>query len=984
MELANSPIAGTICYPARMLKITLAVLLLVPSAPFAQVPESLHPQVPAPLEKPLGSDALQATVHRLSNGLTVYLSPNRQEPRVAAWIAVRAGGAHDPQDSTGMAHYLEHMLFKGSQSLGTLDYAKERPHLDKILELYERLFGVDNAAERARLYKEIDQENIKASGFAIPNELDKAYKQLGFKGINAFTSFEQTVYVANFPANRAEVWAKVETDRFARPVFRLFQSEIETVYEEKNRSMDNAERIIGDAVREKLYGSHPYATSVLGSIEHLKNPSLAKMYAFYRRNYVPSHMAVALAGDFDRSDMLALLERTLGSWKPKAAPKTAEVGLPALAGTQRIEVKYEAEEKVMILWPTVAENHPDADALRMLDMLMDNAAAGIMNLELNQAQKVKESGSYPNFMNGAGSWTVWAVTKQGQTLEQAEALLMETVAKVKAGEFAAEDIRAIITDFEVSDKLRLEGNEGRVSKMVDSFTSYEEWPYSAASLDRLRKVTKEDVMRAAGKYLGDNRIVAFRRNAKPELPTIQKPSFTKIDIDASRQSKFFKEVIETPAQPIEPRWLVEGRDYRISPTPAGRLVASQNPFNDLFAITFYFERGQDHERGLCAAADLWELSGAGSLSAEAYKKKLYGLGTKVSFGCGRESMSVSVSGLDNNLWESLKLLRERFDSPNVAPDTLQKMIEVQIGAHQDNKKEPGYIHHALEEYAQRGKESSVLAELSDPELRSLREDKLKAILKRVYDYGHRTAYVGNRPPEELAKLLESGKARYQPTPSRKPLRYLRPAGHRVLFTHRDMLQAQVGISAADEVYDPEKSVEYQFYSNYMGGGMSAVIFQEIREARSLAYAAGGGYAPGGHKGDENRLYGRLGCQADKTIEATKLLRGLLEKLPPSDGRFQETAKAIEEGYRTNPITFRGAPGAVFAWEDLGITGGDPRPKRFERALRYTLPDLERFAKRFLGRPMTIYVLGHKDRVKLDEMKTLGEFDPKTLEQIFPY
>lgn len=940
------------------------------------------------VQSPLPGDPLETSIHTLPNGLTIYLSPNKQEPRIATRIAVRAGSKHDPADSTGMAHYLEHMLFKGSQSLGTLDYSKERPHLDRISRLYEELFAARDPKERERVYAEIDAENVKASRYAVPNEIAKAYRLLGVRGLNAYTSDEMTVYVSNIPSNRAEAWAKLEADRFARPVFRLFQTELETVYEEKNRSLDNAERIIAEALDAKLFKRHPYGQQpTIGTIAHLKNPSLRKMYEFYGRWYHPNNMAIVLAGDFEREPMLRLLERHFGAWKPKTLPAPPQWPIPPPKGTERVEVKYEAEEKAVIAWLTVPHSHPDAEALIVLDMLMDNSAAGLINLHLNQAQRVKNAGSYPAQYNDAGAWYLWAVPKQGQTLEEAETLLLETVDRLKNGEFTDADISAIITNFEISKKAQLESNEARAGEMTDSFLRFEPWPETVARLDRLRKVTKADVVAAAKKYLGADKVVAYRRNAKPELPSITKPKFTKIDIDPARQSSFFNLVVNTPAEPIEPRWLVEGRDYSITDLPEGRLYATPNPFNDLFSITWRFDVGWRRQRELCAASSLFDLAGAGSLTADDLKKKLYSLGTSLSIGCGEQSVNVTLAGLEKHLWESLELMRRRFEEPNLSTDTLKKMVDVAIGAHQDNKRDPGYVHYALGEWAERGADSAVLGELTDAELRALEEKRLTGLLRGLWGYKRKIAYVGIRPPGELARLISSvngDRTRFAEPPAYRPLRYLKPRRPRLLFTHRDMVQSRVGLTAADEVLDPAKALDYQMFSSYMGGGMSAVIFQEIREARSLAYSAGGGYAPGSVKGDENQVYGTLGCQADKTVEAAKLLTQLFREPPLTDRRFLETRQALEQSYRANPIHFRGAPGAVISWEEQGIAGGDPRPRRFERLLTYSLSDLEAFARRMKDKVFTLYVLSHRDRVGLEELKGLGDFEEKTLDELFPY
>ena len=963
----------------KTLKTSLLAVLLLPGLARAGAP------VPEPLDIPLPSDLMQTTIHRLPNGLTVYLSPNHETPRLTAWIAVRAGSKMDPADSTGLAHYLEHMNFKGTAAIGTLDYEKEKPHLDRITELYEEHFRAKDPAQRERLYKEIDKENIKAEKYEILNEISRIYKRLGFKGLNAFTSNEETVYVVDLPSNRTEAWAKLESERFAHPVFRLFQNELEVVYEEKNRTMDNMDEILDEALTKQLYKLHPYGTqTTIGTIEHLKNPSLAHMYEFFNRYYRPNNMAIVLAGDFDRQRMLDLVAKYFGSWKPQDMPEPRTWPLPKPKGREAVEVKYEAEEKAVICWLTVPREHPDADTLRVMDMLMDNSAAGLINLDLVQAQKVKAAGSSPSFYNDAGGWEVWAVAKKGQKLEEAEALLMAEVDKLKAGGFSEDDIRAVITQFEVSEKYKLESNGSRAAEMADSFVHFEPWPVTAGRLERLRRVSKADVLRVANLYLGPDRVVALRRDAKPEIPTIAKPGFTKVDIDSSRESAFARDVYALPATPLEPRWLVDGRDYTITSLPAGRLYAARNPVNDLFQLTWFFDRGRRHERGLCAALDLLELSGAGSLSAEQFKKKLFGLGTSLSYSCGEWESNVSLEGLDANLWDSLQLMNERFTAPNIGPDMLQRMVEVQIGAHADAKKDPEAVFNALSGFALRGRGSPVLNELSDKELLELKTEDLRRLMRDFMSFERRTAYVGNRKSAEFAKLQEEPGRGYRAAPERTPVRYQKPAHPAVYFTHRDMVQSQVGVFAADGIFAPERFVDYSFYGNYLGGGMNSVIFQEVREARSLAYAAWGGYAYAGHKDDDNMVYGALGCQADKTAEATALLRDLVEDPPWSEQRFTDAAKAIEENYRANPTPFRSIPGALIGWEDQGIAGGDPRPQRFAKVLRYRLDDLKAFARHLKDKAMTVYVLGNRERLGLEKIKKLGDFQEKGLDQIFPY
>jgi predicted Zn-dependent peptidase len=939
--------------------------------------------LPEPLATPLAGDPMGVTIHRLANGLTVYLSPNKQDPRITAWIAVRAGGAQDPADSTGMAHYLEHMLFKGSHKLGTLNYEAEKPYLQKASDLYDKLFATNDPAKRKEIYAEIDKQNQAAAQYAVPNEMPKAYKALGINAVNAFTSSERTVYICSIPKNRLAAWAKLEGDRFKSPVFRLFQTEIETVYEEKNRSLDNPQRILSEAIYTTLYPGHSYGRTILGSVQHLKNPSLAKMYAFYARYYVPNNMAVVLSGDFDREAALATIESEFGSWQPRDLGAKVAAPIKEIRGIKRVEVTYESEEQVNVVYPTVDQKHPDNYALMVLDMLADNAEAGLINLRLNQAQKLKRAGSYPDMRNEAGSWNMYGTPKQGQTLAEVEALLLEIVEALKAGEFSQQDIAAIVRDFEIAEKRRLESNSKRANNITASFISYRPWSEHMARVSRLRAVTKDDVVRVAKKYLGGNRVVAMRRKGQPKIPSMTKPKFTKVALDASRESLFFKEVVSMPADEIQPRWLQSGRDYQIKKIPSGTLYRAPNPMNDVFDLTFRFERGRKAERNLCEAISLLEKAGAGDEDADVLKKRFYAMGLTWRMWCNEDSSGVALSGLEETLPEALDLLRHRLAAPHLAKDTLKKLIEIKLTAHKDNKINPSYVNYALSEYAERGRKSSVLSQLTDEELKRLMQADLVRLINTLFDYRRKVSYVGTRSAEELAKLLLVEGKTYTHTKRRERRTYRKPKSAKIFFTHRDMVQAKVGMFAADGVYNESAWNDHRYYTTYMGGSMSAVIFQEIREARSLAYAAGGGYRAGLRKGDENRLYGYVGTQADKTIEATELLRSLLAKMPVSEKRFTDAKKAIEQDYRTNPTRFRAIPHTIIGWEYRGIKK-DPRPRRLKKAQSYTLKDLERFAEPFGKKPMVIHALGSRDRVDIEALKKLGVFVEKSIDELFPY
>src|SRR5881628_2379001 len=463
------------------------------------------------INKPNPADPMAVQIYRLDNGLTVYLTENHETPRFEAQIAVRAGSKQDPAESTGLAHYLEHMLFKGTTRIGTLDYEKEKPHLDRILELYEKHFHETDPEKRKAIYAEINQESQAAAQYEIPNEMDKLYKAMGEEGLNAHTYHEETVYQVNLPANRAEQWAIIESERFRHPVFRLFQPELEIVYEEKNRTLDNKEAIIEFAVNKLLFKKHPYGQqTTIGEVEHLKNPSLKNMYEYYREHYVPGNMALVISGDVEPRRMMRLIDKYFSAWDAKPVPPQKRWSEEPLRGAERVTAKYKGEEYALLAFRVPGRNHPDADALKLVDMILDNATAGLINLNLNQQQRVRRAGSSPELNNDYGAEYLWGIPKKGQSLKEVADLLLEQIELVKQGKFEDWIIPAIVTDYKKTRKAQLESDAARVTLMRNAFLAYQEWDHVVAEIDRIEKLSKRDVVRLANQYFGGGYVAGYR------------------------------------------------------------------------------------------------------------------------------------------------------------------------------------------------------------------------------------------------------------------------------------------------------------------------------------------------------------------------------------------------------------------------------------------------------------------------------------------
>lgn len=930
----------------------------------------------------LPGDPMAVSVHRLANGLTVYISTDRQKPRFSAWVAVRTGSRNDPAASTGLAHYLEHMLFKGTDQLGTLDFAAERPHIERIQQLYADLRATTDPERRRQITAEIDATNQKVAATAIPNELDRTYAELGIGGLNAFTSWDETVYISDVPSNRLEAWASVEVERFKDPVFRLFFTEMEAVYEEKNLSLDSPLDRTFEALTRGLFPRHPYGTqSTIGEIEHLKVPAYQDTVDYFKRWYLPNNMAVLLAGDIDAKTALPVLERTLGTLAP--APLTApEPGsLAPITARVQSEVVGEGEQEVWLSWATVPQRHADEPALTVLDWVLDNSTSGLLNVALELSQKVPDASASTTFLHEAGWVTLRAQLREGQTHAEVEKLLLEVIDRLRKGEFSQADLDAIRLHQEIARKRELENSGARVYKMLNAFITRRDWTDVVEREERLRKVTREDVIRVAKQYLGPAYSAVYRKAGKPEVAKIEKPTMTPVKIESDRRSAFAEQVLKMPAAEMKPEWLVEGTHYKHVDLPAGPMIAVKNERNDLFSVLYRFERGHERERLLCHALDVVEASGAADLSPEALKKRLFALGTKVRFSCGSDASFVMIEGIDAGMEASLALVDTWLRQVKIDPATLKARADNVISQRRDAMEEPDSLAEAAEAFALHGPKSEYLSEPTNAQIAGAKPDALAKLAREYLDHTHRTIYFGPRSAEDAAKVVGLGKAHRKVAPRRAET-YRKVSRPTFYFTHRDVAKSTIALALPLGVQPRAEKPAASAFTEYFSGAMNSLLFQEMREARGLVYYSWGAVATGARPVDAWALRGGLGTQSDKTVDALTTYFELVKR-PIDKVRFASAKASLDQEFRGSRVDPRYTGWSVLAWDEMG-EARDPRPERWAAIGALTPEQLQAYVARYATIPATVGVVGNRERIDLAGLRKLGEVVEVAPEKLFSY
>ncbi|MFT5122472.1 MAG: putative Zn-dependent peptidase [Kiritimatiellia bacterium] len=939
------------------------------------------------LHKPAPEDPMQVSIFQLDNGLTVYLSENHETPRFYSEMAVRAGSKMDPAATTGLAHYLEHLMFKGTRKLGTTNWKEERALINEIIDLYEQHFNEKDPDKRKAIYKKINEVSLKAGEYAIANEVDKLYNTMGASTVNAHCWHEETVYKVGLPANRFEQWAMIESERFTKPVFRLFHTELETVYEEKNRSIDNKDRAVSYAMYEHLWKVHPYGQQpTLGSVDHLKNPSIKNIHHFYDTYYVPNNMALCISGDIQTDEAIATIDKAFSKLKSKKLPEPKTWEETPMTEVDRVTVKFQGEPYVLLGFRTVGNGHPDQEALAMLDMIMDNSAAGMINLNLNQQQKVRSAGSYPSFYNDSGVEQFFAVPKQDQTHEEAELLLLEQIKLVADGKFEDWLIPAILTDFKKNEKTALESDTARAAMLRDAFLSHEDWSRTYNKIARMEKVTKADVQRVAKKYFSQGYVAVYRIDEQHEVPGVPKPEIDPVTIDPTRQSRFAKKVLAMDVKPMTPEYIQKGKDYQRVDLPSGiTLYHVTNPLNDLFTLSIEVEAGSEQNKNLPMAAALLDKTGTGDLSASDLKKEWYKLGSSFGFGAAVTESTFGMSGLDEKFDASLDLMMRIINQPKAEEADFTELKSIMIARRADAKKDPQTVNRALTLFNRHGKDSTFLTRLTDAELLALEKATLFKDIADLLNYELTISYTGKLSIEALQEKLGKHldlKTKRGPAPAHKPLFARKIEQTQIYFYHKEMAQAQVRIEFPDGKVDEALRVSTELYNSYFDGGMSGVVFQELREARGLAYSAGARYVTAPRVGEENIMIGVIGTQADKAADALDAFMDLFDKLPESDERFAESKNGVENQYKTAKIGFRGVVSAVQSWEKLGLEG-DPRKARFEEIEASDMKTMMTFVDGHIrNKPKLISIVGDKSKIDLEGLKKHGTIIEVSEEQIF--
>lgn len=925
-------------------------------------------------------NALKVKEYRLENGLTVWLNEDHSQPKVFGAVVVKVGAKDCPD--TGIAHYFEHMMFKGTDRIGTLDYESEKVLLDSIAMKYDELAMTEDTAARARLQKEINELSIRSSEYVIPNEFNRLINRFGGSGLNAATSYDATIYFNTFSPQYMVQWAEINSERLINPVFRLFQSELETVYEEKNMYGDFIGGQVMDTLMARYFGPHPYAYPIIGSTKNLKNPRLTEMHKFFEDYYVASNMALILSGDFDAQQVMPILEKAFSRIRSGNAPKQEKVMLPPFNGRETMKVKFPIPFiKAMGLgFRGVSANHEDQVALNIAVNLLNNAnGTGYLD-KLMVEHKLMGALAINESMNEAGILAVAIMPKLLiQSYSSAEKMVWDEINRVKNGDFSDEMFNSLKLEQKRQYASSLENIDSRATIMMNLFSQGKSWNDYLNEVARIESITKEDVVRVAQKYFSNNYLCVTKSTGKYPKDNLPKPAFSPVvPRNADASSSYAKQLEKIPEQQVAPRIIDFEKDVKTSKlTPLVTLYTTPNPLNDIFTLNISYGIGALEQPELMQLTNYLQLLGTESLSFEQFRSRLQSIGSTLAFDVTPDAFVMKVTGFDNHIDETMKLVGDFIRHAKADDKKLRQIVDDAKVSEKAFFKSGDNVASALLEQVKYGDQSRYLRKLSLSQIKKLKGKDMLAIYDKVRSVQCDLHYCGTLPVEKVIGTIRQHLPLERTTVAsnspyyRELKQYDRPT---VFFIDMpDMAQSIVyGYVKGDPVDDKASRHASQLFSVYFGGDMSSLMFQEIREFRSFAYRTSGRYQlPNhAHKGTAGSFTAMLSTQSDKTLDALGVLDSLIREMPLKPERMEAVKQTLVNRINNDYPPFRNLSEKVASARMEGFNR-DPAEEFLRDIATMDMQDISRFYREQIsGRPVVYVIAGNRKHI---DMKKLAEY-----------
>ncbi len=950
----------------------------------AQAKEYKYTEVPG--------DLMRTRIYTLDNGLKVYLSVNKERPRIQTYIAVRTGSKNDPAETTGLAHYLEHLMFKGTTQFGTNNPEAEAPLLADIEQRYEAYRKLTDPEARKQAYHEIDSVSQLAAQYFIPNEYDKLMAAIGAEGTNAFTSNDVTCYTEDIPSNEIENWAKIQSDRFQHMVIRGFHTELEAVYEEYNIYLTADGDKVWKALGEKLTPTHPYGTqTTIGTQEHLKNPSITNIKNYFNKWYVPNNVAICMAGDFDMDKTIAIIDQYFGGWKPAAdvSQPVFPEQKPLTAPVDTAVIGQQAEQ-VWVGWLAKKAADLQTDTLDVISDMLNNGKAGIFDLNLNQTMQVQTAGAGIQTQQDYSAFILMGMPKPEQSLEEVRALMLAEIENLKKGNFSDDLLPSVINNMKLNYQRSLENNRWRVSQHMSAFINGKSWEQQIGKIDRVSKMTKQQIVDFANRFFSDGYATIYKKmGVDSTQKKIDKPAITPIPANRDMVSQFVKDIQNSQVEPILPEFVDFSKDLTVGKTTKGLpLLYKQNTEDDLFTLVFRYEFGHEDDNRYDIATDYLDYVGTDKLSATEVKQQFYKLACNYSVNVNADNLNISLSGLNENMPAALSLLENLLHHAKADKASYGQYVELTLKNRDDRKKDQRTCFDYLYNYAVYGPHNLRRDDMTEQQLRDADPQQLLDLLSQLSGLEHTVLYYGPLSEAGLSALLateHATPAQLKSVPEGQPYTRQQTPVNEVWIAPYDAKNIYMRMYHNEgREYRVAETATVGLFNEYFGSGMNGIVFQEMREARGLAYNASAYYSRAGRVGEKESFYTHIITQNDKMMDCINHFKKITDEMPASETAFQIAKEGLTKQLASLRTTKMGIINHWHAMKELGLDL-DLNKKIYEDLKAVQLKDMVGFEKaNMAGKPLRYLILGDEKELDMKALEKIGPIRRLTTEEVFGY
>jgi predicted Zn-dependent peptidase len=914
----------------------------------------------------------------LDNGFTVILAEDHSEPKVFGAIVAKVGSKNDPEGTTGMAHYFEHIMFKGTDRIGSVDYEKEKPYLDQIAALYDELAAyADDEAKRDEILKKINDLSIAANEYAIPGETDKLLKKYGGTNINAYTSFDHTVYHNTFAPNQLEKWIAIYAERFRNPVFRMFQAELETVYEERNMYADRLGSKALEDLLKRAVKKHPYRNPIIGTVKDLKTPSINKMTQFYKEYYVAGNMGLVLVGDFVADEVLPYIETAFGALPAGVAPEfpADKYREEPFKVREFYSGRYIPIKAGIVCYRSIPAGHPDEVALNYcLSILSNESQTGLLD-SLRIDNRLMFSLTQQLSLNDMGAIVIAFVPKLMRSLKKAESETMNVISRLKSGNFGDELMEALRISFVKDNAKLIENKESFGNLLVSLFSCGKSWDDYVAATAKYQTITKQEIIDAANRYFIDNRLVFYNKTGfSGKAEKIKKPPYKALPSkNVGKQSVFADELDKLESKPQTPLFVDFNRDFRYGDLQKNvHLITGDNPVNDIFTLTIKFDYGKNADKLVELIPEHFNELGTESKTVGEFRSAMQALGASYYLSSGRMSLVLHVDGFDKYFDETMSLINDYLLNIKADNRQMTKIVQSIRERNRIERKEPNMLAEAHLNYVVMGEHSSYLNRVSAKEAKRLKSDDIVNSFRKAQSHETTITYVGKIPFDRVKSILATQiKFPTNVQPADRSFFEIKDYDSDMisLYDYKKANQTHTLVYVAGKSGNETDIVTSAFFNQYFGEGMSSIMFHEIRELRSLSYSASARYSfPNRtYAGFKGFMYGSLATQADKTVEAVELVDSLLKHFPQKPELTEALKSSFKESINTSRPSFREIPSYGYSLIEQGYKE-DLRKIRYDNINLFNMDEINRFYNDFIKGRSRVYILtGNEDKMELNKL-----------------